>query len=435
MLWHMTTRARTTGAAILIATTLPAARAAAQTLAAGVDAAPPGHVQFSFAARAGVCGDGRTYIQTAPGNFTGSINTSIGERFIAETCEPGPVRVLLDRADRQIIAIKTYVGPPTTFPATTDLGSVAPQQAADYLLDLAVRSEGRIGRDAIFPATLADGAVILDGLVAIARNQALPRETRRSALSHVGRSSEQLQTIPTRIVETLVFVARDETDNLQVRKQSLAVLGRLEHGAGIPQLIQLSRQNSSVWLSREATSVLARSGDPRARGHLRTVVEQEGLNDEALAIAIRALGQHYATPQDAALLRSVYPRLRSDKSRDAVLAAVADVGGSENVKWLTQVAKDESETTARRRKALENASRAGAPIAELVSLYDSVSNQQMKDALVNLYGRSGEPAAIDKLISIARDETNVSVRRRAISRLSRSDDPRVKEALKELITR
>ncbi len=416
--------------AILFATAVPMAQAAAQTLAARIDAAPPGHVQFSFKARPGVCGNGRTYIQTAPGNFNGSINTEV---LRVEPCEPGPVRVLLDRAGREIIAVQTYVGPSTTLPANTDLGTLTTQQAADYLLDLAARSEGRVGRDAIFPATLADSANIVDGLVKVARNQALPRETRSSALSYVGRSSERLQTIPPGIVETLLAVARDETDNLAVRKQALSVLGRLEHGAGIPQLIELARQNNSVWLAREAMIVVASSGDPRARAFLRQTVQQESVSEDATAVAIRALGQNFSTQQDAALLRSLYPRLHSEKSRDAVLSAVAEVGGSENVKWLIAIARDENELLPRRRKALESVSRAGAPIAELIALYDAVSDQGLKDTLIGIYARSGERSAIDKLIAIARTETNVNVRRRAISALSSSDDPRVKEALKDLI--
>ena len=416
--------------ALLIATAAPLAGAAAQSLATRIDNAPPGHVQFSFTARPGVCGNGRTYIQTAPGNYNGVYSI---EALRVEPCEPGPVRVLLDRANREIIAVQTYVGPATTLPANTDLGTVGPQQGADYLLELASRSEGRVGRDAIFPATLADNANIMDGLVRVARNQALPRETRSSALSYVGRSSERVQTIPASVVETLLTVARDETDNLAVRKQALSVLGRLEHGAGVPQLIQLAQQNNSVWLAREAMSVVASSGDPRARAFLRQTVQQESVGEDVLSVAIRALGQNYSTQQDAVLLRSLYPRLHSEKSRDAVLSAVAEVGGSENVRWLIAIARDENEVLARRRRALESVSRAGAPIADLVALYDGVTDQGLKDSLIGIYARSGERAATDKLIWIARNETNINVRRRAISSLSNSDDPRVKDALKDLI--
>jgi HEAT repeat protein len=421
--------------ALLVGLAGPQRHVQGQSLASRINAAPAGHVEFTFSARPGVCGNGRTYIQTAPGNFSGSINTSMAETLRTDPCEPGPVRVLVDRAGREIISVQTYVGPVRGLLTGTDLGRVAPQQAADYLLDLAARSEGRVGRDAIFPATLADSAEISAGLVAIARNQALPRETRSSALSYVGRSSERMATVPSNVVQTLLQVARDESDNVAVRKQALSVLGRLEHGAGVPPLTDLAGQTQSVWMAREAMNVLASSGDPRARTFLRSALQREDLSEEALAIAIRALGQRYSTRQDAELLRSVYPRLHSDRTRDAVLAAVADVGGADNVRWLIDLARRETETSARARKALDHAARAGAPITELVRLYDTASDHQLKDALVSIYARSGERVAIDKLISIARTETNVNVRRRAINALSSSDDPRVREALREVILR
>ncbi|MGH7467835.1 MAG: HEAT repeat domain-containing protein [Longimicrobiales bacterium] len=430
----MTTTRSAAALALVVAALLPQV-AHAQSLAARIDGAPAGHVQFSFSARPGVCGNGRTYIQTAPGSFNGSFNTSITETLRVDPCEPGPVRVILDRADREIIAVQTYVGPSSALTSGTDLGRISPQLAADYLLQLAARSEGRVGRDAIFPATLADSAITAGGLVAIARNQALPRETRSSALSYVGRSSERMATVPSNVVETLLSVARDESDNLAVRKQALTVLGRIEHGAGVPPLVDLARQNNSMWLAREAMTVLASSGDPRARTFLRSAVQRDDLSEEAQAIAIRALGQQFSTRQDAVLLRSLYPRLNSDRTRDAVLAAVADVGGAENVRWLIDLARSESETSARARRALDHAARAGAPIGELVRLYDTASDYQLKDALVAIYARSGERAATDKLIAIARTETNVNVRRRAIAALSNSDDPRVKEALRDVILR
>ena len=61
-----------------------AAQAGAQSLAARVDAAPAGAVQFHFAARPGVCGNGRSFIQTSPGNVTGSFrHTSRNARCTA----------------------------------------------------------------------------------------------------------------------------------------------------------------------------------------------------------------------------------------------------------------------------------------------------------------------------------------------------------------
>lgn len=407
--------------------------ACAQGLASRVDAAPDGRVQFNFAARAGVCGNGRSWIQTGPNSYSG---TFYGDGYRTEPCVPGPVRVVVDRADKLALSVQTYVGPAdSTLRGVTDLGHVRAQDAVDYLLGLAAKVDGRAGRDALMPAMLADSANSAAQLVAIAKNSALPRETRRSALSYMGRSTDGMQTIPAAVTEPILIIARDETDNQSVRQQALSVLGRLDHGAGIQPLIQLSQQNQSTWLAKESMSALARSGDPRARQYLRTAVKRTDLPDEVLTVALRALGQDYATAQDATLLREVYPTLTSDRSRESVFSALAEMGGTENTRWLLALAQNGNEPIQTRRRAVEAASRAGAPIGDLIKLYDTTTDPNMKESLINVYMRSGDKVAVDKLLTIVKGEENISVRRRAISQLSHSEDPRIKAALQDIVMR
>ena len=53
----------------------------AQSIADRVNDAPAGAVQFTFAARPGVCGNGRTYIQTGSNNFYGSYTSHAGRNL------------------------------------------------------------------------------------------------------------------------------------------------------------------------------------------------------------------------------------------------------------------------------------------------------------------------------------------------------------------
>jgi hypothetical protein len=427
-------------AAALVAAATPAL--CAQGIGSRVDGAPDGRVQFTFASRPGICGNGRTYIQTGPNSITGSVNYNgnfygnFNDAMRADPCVTGPVRVVIDRADKLPLSVQAYVGPPdSTLRGVTDLGRVRAQDAADYLLSLAGKIDGRAGRDALFPAMLADSANTAPTLVTIAKNSALPRETRRSALSYMGRSTDGMSTIPATVTEPILAIARDESDNQSVRQQALSVLGRLDHGSGIPPLIQLSQQTQSSWLAKESMSTLSRSGDPRARQYLRTAVKRTDLPEEVLTVALRALGQDYATAQDAALLRQLYPTLKSDRSREAVFSALAEIGGTENTKWMLDMAQNGSENISMRRRSLEAANRSGAPIADLVKLYDTTTDPSMKQTLIGLYIRNGEKVAVDKLLSIVKGEENLSVRRSAISQLSRSDDPRIKQALQDIIVR
>jgi HEAT repeat protein len=411
------------------------ATAQSQAVAGRVNSAPDGRVQFSFAARSGVCGNGRSYIQTGPNSFTGNFYGNWNDGMRADPCVAGPVRVVIDRADKLPLSVQTYVGPPdTTLRGVTDLGRLRAQDAADYLLSLANTVDGRAGRDALLPAMLADSANTAPALVSIAKNVALPRETRRSALSYMGRSTDGMQTIPTSVTDPILAIARDESDNQSVRQQALSVLGRLDHGAGIPSLVQLSQQTQSQWLAKESMSALSRSGDPRARQYLRTAVKRTDLPDEVLTVALRALGQDYATAQDAALLREIYPTLKTDRTREAVFQALSEIGGAENTKWMIALAQNGNETLSMRRRALDAANRAGAPIGDMIKLYDTTTDPSMKQTLIGIYIRNGERASVDKLLTIVKSEENLSVRRQTIQRLSSSDDPRIKQALQDLIS-
>jgi len=409
------------------------ASAVAQTLARRIDGAPDGRVQFTFPARAGVCGNGRSYIQTGPNSYTGNFYGNMNDQLRSDPCVAGPVRVVVDRAGRDILSIDTYVGPVQRDPGATDLGEVRASDASDYLLGLAARGEGAAARQAIMPALLADGANPTRQLLDIMRDQDRPREVRRSAMSWLVRSTENDAAIPSSVTNALLTIARDETDNQEVRRNALGVMSRLEHGAGIPPLIELARATDNSWLARESMSVIARSGDPRARDYLRSAVRRSDLPDETLARAIRGLGTEYATSQDASLLRDIYSRVPGEKSREAVLQSVAEMGGAENSRWLMALARDENQTIQTRRRALQFASRAGVPIGDLVRLYDTTTDPNMKEALISLYVQNGERVAVDKLMSIAKTEENTTLRRRTISQLSRSEDPRVKDFLRDLV--
>jgi len=403
--------------------------ASAQTLANRVASASDRSVQFTYKARPGVCGDGRTYISTGPGNFYG-YNSSEG----TEQCQPGPVRVVLDLADRNVVALRTYVGVPSTGvdASVSNLGNVSPAEAADFLLGVAGRADGRVGRDAIFAALLGDSVDISSRLLAIGRDANRPLETRRAALAGLARAdSRQLDAIGSALVQ----VATNESDVQGAREEALRVLSRLEHGAGIQPLIRLANTNTTSWIGRESMRVLASSGDPRARDFLRATVQRTDLPDDLLAAAIRGLGRNYVTGQDATLLRSLYPKLTGDRARDAVLASIADLGGADNVQWLTGVVRNEQLPSDSRRRALACLSRAGAPTPTLVALYDPLTDSQLRGELISIYSRAGDKSATDKLVWIARNEQNIQLKRRAINALSRNSDPAIRQVLQDIVER
>jgi hypothetical protein len=344
--------------------------------------------------------------------------------------------VLLDRAGRDVVSISSFAGPlPDATAGVADLGRVPARDAAEYLLALAERGDGRVSRDAILPAVLADSVDVTPRLLALARNQNAARETRRSAISWLGRPLDTRERGAAGIADALVAIARDDDDNQSVRQQALRTLARLEHGAGTTALMGLARDGQRAWLAREALAALNASGDPRARQHLREVVRRAELADDVLTAAIRGLGGEYATGDDIKLIRDSYPKLAGERSREAAISVIANFGGSDNVRWLLALATDADQPIATRRRAVQHAYRGGSPVGEIIKVYDETTDTQLKDAVMQALMQSGEKQATDKLMQIARSDESTQMRRKAVSVLSRSSDERVKKFLSELVER
>jgi len=422
-------------AAALLAACAPDAQAQGG-LAARVGAAPEGAVQFSFAAREGVCGNGRSYLSTGAGEFSGSFVGSVDETLRSEPCVAGPVRVVVGRAGGQVVSVNTYVGPPTPAPDATDLGRVPAREASAYLLDLAARGEGEPSRAAVLPAVLADSVEPWPALLSLARDANRPLETRRTAISWLSRGIGTARPDAAQVTGVLLGLARDQGERQEVRTRALSALTRLDQGAGVPTLTALVQQSADRWLATQALSTLAGSGDPRARRFLRESAQSSSLDPALQRVAVRGLGRaSYATGEDVAALRALYGRATDAGVREEVVRVVGAIGGRDNARWLLGVAGAEAEPVALRRAALRAAARGDVETAELVALYDRTADRGVRQELITLLSTRTEPAATDKLIAIARSADDRTLQRQAISRLSRSDDPRVRQALEGIVAR
>lgn len=418
--------ARLLSAAFLALT--PAVAASAQGLASRVANAPDGRVQFNFPSRDAACGDGRTYMRlnwgTNSNEYYGNWNGNN-----QPDCVKGPARVVLELAAKTVIRVNTFVGPVEKPEGVTDLGAVSAKEASDYLMGLAAKAEGSVSSNAIMPAMLADGIDNQPALLAIAKDQSRARETRRSAITYLARDGRA----PANIASQLLALVNDEADNQSVRQQALRTLSRLEGGAGIPEVIRLASDRQGGWVAREALSALAGSGDPRSREYLRGVVRRGELPDEAMATAVRSLGQQYATGADIALIRESWPKITGQRAQDAAINAITEFGGADNAKWLINLAKDPGISANNQRRALQSAVKAGARVSEIIAMYNTTVDFQMKEAIINALATNDDKESQDKLLTIAKGDESITARKRAISVLARSSDPRIRKELENLV--
>jgi hypothetical protein len=357
-------------ASLMLATLLPPLACSAQSaLEWRIAAAGDTPVQFRFAARDGVCGNGRTYFRTDEDGWYGTFYSNDGMRN--EPCVNGPVRVVVTRAGKDVVRVETYVGPvPADAPPAQELGVVPVKEAVAYLMSVASITDGRPARDALSPAMLADSSVVTPALLQIARDQSRSRDIRRSAINWLSRRRDEKGGVGAAgIAKALDQLVRDRSESETIRNQALGTIGRFDRGEGIPALMGFAG-DADKWLARQAFQTLSRSGDPRARQFVREQVQRADLDEDTKVEAIRGIGDDYSTSADMKLLRDLYAKVDSDKERDAIITTVANAGCSENANWLLDIANSKTEPAGRRRRAVS-----------LLSKYDDA---RVKDALKGL---------------------------------------------------
>jgi HEAT repeat protein len=229
----------------------------AQSLASRIASVQEGTVTFHYAARPGVCGDGETFVRTSRNSYHGS--WSSGRPM--EPCIFGPVQVRLTLEKGEVQRVESWVGAVRSRGAR-DLGEVSAPEAARYLMTIAARGTAGASKRAIFPAVLADSATVWPALFPIARDtETRSKSTRQDALFWLSRfASAELAGRPNN-----PFADEEEkSEDDELKTHAVFVLSQLPRHEGIPQLIDVARNNRNWRVRSSALFWLGQSGDPRA---------------------------------------------------------------------------------------------------------------------------------------------------------------------------
>jgi hypothetical protein len=233
--------------------------ATGQTLAARV-AAVDGSAQIVFPSRPEACGDGRTFtgnlLRRGRMIVEGGIYVE-GRKLADEPCLRGPVRVVATVVGGEITRLRTYVGPvPPADARVADLGTVTAREAMTWLLDLAQHATSRVATSAMSALIAAEGSEPWPQLLAIARSETRPRDTRREAMFWLAEATNH----------HLGIDAADEniSEEDDVRQQAVFAISQLSRDVAVPKLLDLARSSKRAPVRKQAIFWLGQSGDPRA---------------------------------------------------------------------------------------------------------------------------------------------------------------------------
>ena len=230
----------------------------------------------------------------------------------------------------------------------------------------------------------------------------------------------------------LISTARN-APNVTVRAEAISYLPRMSGDAGLAVLEDILRNTDDERIQRTAVKAIMSSDNPRARTSLRGLLERRDAPETLRLQVLEAYSRDRATPDDAAYLRWLYPRSESERMKSAIISALARIGGKDNQDWLAAVVRNTNESSQLRSAALQRLSRSDIPAADIGRMYDAADSRSMREQLISALASRKEPEATDKLIDIAKNSTDLEMRRLAINYLSRKNDPRATKLLMELI--
>jgi HEAT repeat protein len=386
------------GTLVVLACMIPP-RAGAQTIARRVAGVKDGKVRMSFAARPDICGfdNGISNVHESSRNSNRSSWSSTRSEDVQydNDCSEGPVRVVAQFQSGSLQRIRTYVGGRwREGSGVTDLGTVPVKEATDFLLGIARTGSGKAAGEAIFPVTLADSIEPAQPIYSIARDASRPVEVRDQAIFWLSQVDDD------RAVGMLNDILRSSS-NPQIQDKAIFGLSQHRSGKGIPVL--------------------------------REFAERDGASDELRGKAIFWLGQ--SGTSGGQYLRSLYDRVHSADLKDKIIFAMSQQHDAASQRWLMDIVSNPSEDIEVRKKALFWAGQTGVPVQELSALYSRMSEREMKDQMIFVFSQRQERAAIDKLMDIAKNDSDREARRKAMFWLGQSRDARVSAFLADMINR
>ncbi|MGH7717827.1 MAG: HEAT repeat domain-containing protein, partial [Gemmatimonadaceae bacterium] len=289
---------------------------------------------------AGVCGDGGELVGFGRVLYIWPSMESHG-RWNAPRCAPGNARVAITVAGGRPVSLRTYVGGSWSGAGATDLGTVSGPAAAAFFISLAVRADGRLSRDALLPAVIAEGADVADDLLRIGRDRDRPTETRSRALQWAGQLGGE------RVVAPLLSIARDANERRNVREAALLSLSSVPDGSGVPPLLELVRGDGDSWLQAKAVFWLAETEDARATELLHRLVLQENADVALRKAAIFALG-HQSETWDASFL-DLYGKLESPSLKEHFIFVLSQRHEDGAVEKLIDIARSDPDREMRKK--------------------------------------------------------------------------------------
>jgi HEAT repeat protein len=229
----------------------------------------------------------------------------------------------------------------------------------------------------------------------------------------------------------LLAAARNDPDN-EVRSQAVFWLSQVHSVRAATALDSIARRSTDPDLQERAVFALSQQQDPRATQALKEIAESRDMNRDVREKAIFWLGQRH--DEGLEYLQGLYQRLDDDQLRERVIVGIGQSRSPASRKWLLDQAQNEKTDIELRKKAIFWAAQGGASANDLGGVYSGLKDQELKEQAIFALSQVKDSTAVDRLIEIARKDSDPEMRKKALFWLSQRHDPRVAAILEQILS-
>lgn len=264
----------------------------------------------------------------------------------------------------------------------------------------------------------------------LARRDECTKELRRRALYVLGRHASP------EAAGIILDVAKNDTE-ASVRSEALRWLPRVAGDNAVPQLEDMLRSSTDEATQRTIVSTLNAMDSERSRRAVRAIIERadasERVRQEAIVSFLRERNDRQPTADDQNYIRGLYSKFEAPRLREAVLQSLSRVETTENQQFMMGIVRNQNETPSLRAAALSRLGRMeSVSVADIARLYDVADTRSLREQVIYGLSQRKENQAIEKIIEIARKDTDPQIRRAAINALSRSNNELAKKFLADM---
>jgi HEAT repeat protein len=281
----------------------------------------------------------------------------------------------------------------------------------------------------------------LNGLLQTDAESALP--ILKAVLAKRGACTEQLRKTAVFILSqkradeatTMLLDAARNDPSPDVRKDAVQWLGQTRSERAAVALDSILFSAGDTEIRNAAIFALSQQRSTRAGDALRRAATDEKLPSEVRGQAVFWLGQSRLA--DMAFYRDLFKKSTNDEVRNQILMAVSQMRSPDASAWLLELARDKTLDDDSRKNAIFQASQQRAvDLDGLAKLYDdSKGEEEIQKQILFVYSQRREPAALDKLMAVARTDPNKELKKQAIFWIGQKAkyDPRAQAFLLEIL--